>query len=71
MARSALPLVKIVGVALAVLGAGLVFWGYQLSDSVASQLTEAVSGSMPDDVMVRYIAGAVSGVVGLVLVARG
>lgn len=71
MARSALTLGKIVGIALVVLGAGLVFWGYQLSDSVASQLTEAVSGSMPDDVMVRYIAGAVSAVVGLVLVARG
>jgi len=71
MARSPLPVGKVLGVALIVLGAGLIYWGYQLSDSVASQLTETISGSLPDDVMVRYIGGAVSMVVGLVLAVRG
>ena len=71
MAGSSLPVGKVLGIALIVLGAGLIFWGYQLSGSVAAQLTETVSGSMPDEVMVRYIGGAVCGVVGVVLALRG
>ncbi len=71
MAGSPLPVSKVLGIALIVLGAGLIYWGYQLSDSVAAQLTETLSGSMPDEVMVRYIGGAVSAVVGLVLAVRG
>jgi drug/metabolite transporter (DMT)-like permease len=71
MAGSSLPVGKVLGIALIVLGAGLIFWGYQLSGSVAAQLTETVSGSMPDDVMVRYIGGAVCAVVGAVLALRG
>lgn len=61
---------KVLGIALLVAGAGLVFWGYQLSDSIASRFAEAVSGSMPDEVMYRYIGGAVCVVVGLVLTLR-
>jgi hypothetical protein len=34
---------------------------------VQSELTETISGSMPDEVMYRYIGGAVSVVVGLFL----
>lgn len=70
MANPTATTMKAVGLALIVLGAGLIIWGYQLSDSVASQLTETISGSMPDDVMVRYIAGAVSLVAGLFLVIK-
>lgn len=70
MANPTITMMKAVGLALIVLGAGLIIWGYQLSDSVASQLTETVSGSMPDDVVVRYIAGAASVVVGLFLALR-
>lgn len=64
MAKTALPTIKLIGIALVVIGIGLIYWGYQLSGSVASELTEAVSGSMPDEVMIRYIAGAVGVVVG-------
>ena len=71
MAGSSLPVGKVLGIALIVLGAGLIIWGYQLSGSVTAQLTETVSGSMPDDVMVRYIGGAVCAVVGVVLALRG
>ena len=70
MASSSTPTAKVAGLALIVLGAGLIVWGYQLSDSIASQLTETLSGSMPDEVMIRYIGGAISLVVGLFLVAR-
>lgn len=70
MAHSTLPAAKAVGLALTVIGAGLIVWGYQLSDSVSAELTETLSGAMPDEVMLRYIGGAASLVVGLFLIFR-
>jgi len=61
---------KIVGVALAVLGIGLAVWGYQLSGSVGSEITKAVTGSDTDKVMALYIGGAVSLIVGIYLFAK-
>ncbi|MGB5964977.1 MAG: DUF3185 family protein [Sulfurimonadaceae bacterium] len=58
---------KIIGIALAVTGVGLAIWGYQLSGSVGSQITQAVTGSDTDKVMTFYIAGAVSFFVGIFL----
>ena len=58
---------KIIGIALVVLGVGMAFWGYQLSGSVGSQITQAVTGSYTDRVMTYYIIGGVSFVVGLFL----
>ena len=56
---------KIIGIALVVLGLGLAIWAYQLSGSVGSQITQAFTGSNTDRVMTFYIAGAVSFVVGI------
>ncbi|WP_024851244.1 DUF3185 family protein [Hydrogenovibrio kuenenii] len=56
---------KIMGLILLIIGLGLAVWGYQLSDSVGSQITQAVTGSDTDKVMILYIAGAVSFVVGI------
>ena len=61
---------KVVGLALLVVGIGLAFWGYQLSGSFTSQLSKSVSGAMPDEVMFRYIGGAVCGVIGGFLLLR-
>ena len=58
---------KIIGIVLAVTGIGLAIWGYQLSGSVSSELTEAVTGAAPEKVMTFYIAGAVGLVVGIYL----
>ncbi|WP_373035594.1 DUF3185 family protein [Sulfurimonas sp.] len=58
---------KIIGIVLAILGIGLAIWGYQLSGSVGSQITQAVTGSDTDKVMTFYIAGAVSFFVGIYL----
>ncbi len=63
---SGLPL-RAIGIALLVLGAGLAFWGFQLSESVGSQVTELVTGSETDRVMMLYIGGAASFAVGLYL----
>ncbi|MFY0666250.1 MAG: DUF3185 family protein [Natronospirillum sp.] len=62
---------KVIGLALVVVGAGLGYWGYDLSGSVGSQITQTVTGSETDRVMTYYIAGAASFVVGLYLVLKG
>jgi len=64
MARKSNTAAKIVGLALIVAGAGLAYWGYQMSGSITSQLTKTVSGALPDEVMYRYIGGAICAVVG-------
>jgi hypothetical protein len=58
---------KIIGLILLVVGAGLALWGFQLSDSVGSQITQAVTGSDTDKVMTLYITGVASFIVGLYL----
>jgi len=67
MANSSTATTKILGIALVVIGLGLAFWGYRLSGSVGSQITQAVTGSDTDKVMTFYIGGAVSFVVGIFL----
>jgi hypothetical protein len=70
MAKSAISTAAIIGIALVVAGLGLAFWGYQLSGSVTSQITEAVTGSETDKVMTLYIGGAVSLIVGAYMLIR-
>lgn len=56
---------KLINLALIVVGIGLVYWGYSESQSVASQVSEAFSGSPQDKVMYKYIGGAVALVIGI------
>jgi Protein of unknown function (DUF3185). len=60
---------KIAGIALVVIGLGLAFWGYRLSGSFGSQVTQAFSGA-DNKVMMFYIGGAVCFIVGLFLFVR-
>lgn len=62
--------IRVAGIILVVVGVGVAVWGYQLSDSLSSQVTQAVTGSDTDRVMTFYIAGAASFVVGLYLLAK-
>ena len=50
---------KLISLVLIIVGIGLLYWGYSESQSVASQVSEAFSGSPQDKVMYKYIAGAV------------
>ncbi|MCK9472338.1 DUF3185 family protein [Sulfurimonas sp.] len=61
---------KVIGLILAVVGVGFAVWGYQLSGSVGSQITQAVTGADTNRVMVYYIFGAVSFVVGIYLLRK-
>ena len=60
---------KLIGVVLVIVGAGLAFWGYQLSGGSGSQITQTVSGAMLDEVMYRYIGGGACAAVGAYLFA--
>jgi len=70
MARGSTSTGKILGLALIVVGIGLAIWGYQLSQSVGSQITEVLTGAERDRVMMFYIGGAASFVVGLYLAMK-
>ncbi|BCN93511.1 hypothetical protein THMIRHAM_12960 [Thiomicrorhabdus immobilis] len=61
---------KIIGIALLVIGVGLGLWGVQLSGSVESEITQAITGSDTDKVMTLYLVGAVSFFVGLYLTIK-
>jgi hypothetical protein len=67
MAKKSQSTTKPIGLALMVIGAGLAYWGYQMSGSVSSQITQAISGAASEPVMIRYIGGAASFFVGLYL----
>ncbi|PLY11162.1 MAG: hypothetical protein C0626_00920 [Arcobacter sp.] len=58
---------KITGIVLLVLGIGLLIWGYELSSSIQSEITEVVTGANTDRVMTFYIGGAISFFVGIYL----
>lgn len=59
--------VKLAALVLVVLGAGLLFWGYELSTGAANEIARSLTGSHSDAVMHRYIGGAVSLVAGAFL----
>ena len=61
---------KLIGIILLVAGIGLAIWGYQMSGSVGSQLTKAISGSHTNKVMMLYIGGAVSAVAGIFMLIK-
>ena len=61
---------KIIGLVLAVVGIGFAVWGFQLSGSLGSQITQAVTGSDTDKVMTYYIFGAASFIVGIYLFSK-
>lgn len=67
MAKRSKSKMTIISIALMVIGVGLAFWGYQISGSVGSKITQTITGSHADKVMTLYIGGAASFIVGLYL----
>ena len=61
---------KILGIVLVVVGVGLAIWGFQMSGSFGSQVSQTFTGSPTDKVMALYIGGAASLVVGLYLLFK-
>jgi hypothetical protein len=61
---------KFASIVLVAVGIGLAFWGYQMSGSISSQANQAFYGSYSDKVMIVYIAGATSFIVGLLFLLK-
>lgn len=62
---------KLVGLILLTVGATLLYFGYNASQSVGAQFKQAWSGSMSDEAMLYYLGGAVSLAVGTFLAFMG
>jgi hypothetical protein len=58
---------KLLAIILIVLGAALIIWSFNLSDSAANEILRVFNGSSMDEVVYRFIAGAVSLAAGLFL----
>lgn len=56
---------KQLGIILLIVGVGLIFWGFSISDSLEGKLSSALSGSPGNKAMILYIAGAVCAALGL------
>jgi hypothetical protein len=61
---------KIIGLVLLVVGAALIYWGYVESEAIGSKIAKTFTGSDSDNVMFKYIGGAVSVVAGGFLVFK-
>lgn len=70
MANGSISNSTILGLILIVIGVGLAIWGYQMSQSIGSQITVALTGTERDQVMMFYIGGAASFVVGFYLTIK-
>jgi len=70
MSSSTIAPFKLIGIVLIVLGIGLAFWGYDMSSSVGANINQALTGAEPDKVMMLYIGGAISFIVGIYLAIK-
>ncbi len=55
---------KIQGVVMLAAGAALLFWGYNITQSVSSQINQALNGAPPDKAMVMMVLGGVCAIFG-------
>ena len=61
---------SIAGVALLAGGLILLFFGFNASESVTEEVTEAVTGRFSDETMYYLIGGAIAAIVGLLMLVR-
>ena len=66
-----MPVTRIVGIVLIVVGAVLLFYGWQASESVGEQFREELTGRYSDETMWYLIGGAAAVVGGLLLAVFG
>ncbi|GLP98118.1 DUF3185 family protein [Paraferrimonas sedimenticola] len=70
MSASSSSSTKLIGIVLLIIGCGLGYWGYEISQEMTSQITSQLTNEMPKEVMYRYIGAAVSGILGIVLLFK-
>ncbi len=55
---------KVQGVVMLAAGGALLFWGYNITQSVSSQINQALNGAPPDKAMVMMVLGGVCAIFG-------
>ncbi len=55
---------KVQGVVMLAAGGALLFWGYNITQSVSSQINQALNGAPPDKAMVMIVLGGVCAIFG-------
>jgi hypothetical protein len=61
---------KILAIVLLLVGAALLYWGFDASDSFASEVSEAVQGAPSDKSIGLMVAGGVSALIGIFFLMR-
>jgi uncharacterized membrane protein YidH (DUF202 family) len=56
---------KIIGVVLIIAGVALAIWGYNIYDSVGSQVTRTFSGDAPIEAWAGMVGGVICVVIGI------
>lgn len=56
---------KTVGIVFIIIGVALIFWGYSVYDSVASQIGRTLSGDTPIEAWAGMIGGIICVVIGI------
>ncbi|NIQ03596.1 MAG: DUF3185 family protein [Nitrospinaceae bacterium] len=55
---------KIQGIVMLAAGAALLFWGYNISQSVSAKVSQALNGAPPDKAMVFMVLGGICALFG-------
>ena len=61
---------KLIGIILLVLGGVLIFFGLNATEAPMEEISEAITGRYSDKTMYYLIGGAISAVLGLVLLLK-
>ena len=61
---------RIVALALIVIGIVLIYLGYQSSQGLDDQLSEAVTGNFTDETIFYWLGGAIAAIAGVVMLRR-
>jgi len=62
---------RILGVVLVVIGALLLYFGYQKTGAVTERAKQTITGDYTDRTMLYLIGGAAAGIAGIALIALG
>ena len=62
---------RLLGIALLIVGGGLLYFGWQATEALDEQVREMVSGQYSDETLWQLIGGAAAAVVGLLLALFG
>lgn len=62
---------RLIGIALLIVGLGLLYFGWQATDALDEQAREMLTGQYSDETMWQLIGGAAAAVVGLLLALFG